>query len=452
MKPVQNPWDGVSSGCGSVCTSRSLESGLRLAGKPMHPLFLPKAATVISIAGIILMALGATAAGLLAQAGTPDSAQIPEAERLIQQGHLNEAIALLERFVQARPRNVDALLMLGSAFSLVPRRNEAVQVLIRAIELSPTRAQVHASAGAAFARLGEQDAALQVFERAVTLDPDLGDAHLNIALILAAREEFDRAAEHMAKAMRLESDRAKRARLHFLNGKLHVERGQLEKACEEFQRSLGLDPENGEAYLALGVTLKRLLLEDEAYPMFRRAVEVAPGDPTAHYQLAIELQRRGAAQAAADHFLHAHGLRPDDQSIVYNLTRALHKAGQRDESQEYRELLARMIEADDRARENELETAQLHGEAVRLEEAGDYGEALDKYRAVLRFEPLNAVARRNLALVLCRLGRWDEGIEELEAILRANPDDAEIARTHAIVLDEARKGGRGTALEAEKGQ
>ncbi len=49
-----------------------------------------------------------------------------------------------------------------------------------------------------------------------------------------------------------------------------------------------------------------------------------------------------------------------------------------------------------------------------------YAEALDKYRAVLRFEPLNAVARRNLALVLCRVGCCGEGIEELEAILHSD--------------------------------
>ena len=400
---------------------------------------------------MLLMALGAT--GLHAQTGTPDAdPQLPEAASLIQQGYLSEAITLLEGVVRARPSDVDALVMLGSALSLVPRRNEAVQILLRAIELGPNRARVHASAGAAFARLGEQDAALQVFKRAVSLDSDLGDAHLNIALILAAREEFDRAAEHMVKALSVATDGVKRARLHFLNGKLHVERDQLEKAEQEYKRSIELDTENGEAYLALGVTRKRLLLEDEAYPMFRRAVELDPGDAKAHYQLALELQRRGDAEAAADHFLRAHELRPDDQSVVYNLTRALHKAGRRDQSRRYRELLARMIEADDKARENELDTAQIHGEAVRLEEEGNYTEALDRYRAVLRFEPLNSVARRNLALVLCRLGRWEEGIEELEAILRDNPDDAETARTHAIVLDQARQHRSGTALEASKGQ
>ena len=404
-------------------------------------------------AGTLLLALGIVISGLLAQESAPQSAsRLSKAASLIQQGNLTGATEILSNEVRARPNDVDALVMLGSALSLVPRRSEAVETLLRAIELSPDEAWVHEAAGAAFVRLGEQDAALQVFERAVALDSGLGAAHLNIALILASKEEFDRAADHMAEALSLETDRHKRARLHFLTGKLHVEQSQLERAGGQFRRTIELDPTLGEAYLALGITLKRLLKEEEAFPMFRQAVELAPDDAAARYQLALELQRRGDAESAADHFLRAHELQPSDQSVVYNLTRALHKAGRQEESVKYRELLSRMIASDNRARENELESARLHGEAVRLEKAGNYAEALDKYRAVLQFEPLNAVARRNLALVLCRLDRWDEGIEELEAILRDNPDDIETARAHAIVLDQAREHEGGSVLDAGKGR
>ena len=402
---------------------------------------------VLRLVCALLTAIAAVAS-LGAQADTPaPRPRLAEAATLIQQGQFSKAAALLGDVVQADPSDVNALLMLGSALSLVPRRDEAVQVLLRAMELRPNEARVYASAGASLARLGEHDAALQVYQRAVSIDANLGDAHLNIALILAAREEFDRAEDHMARAIGLESGPRKRARLHFLNGKLLAEMGRLRQAKAEFDRSVALDPNNGEAHLASGVTRRRLLLDDEAYPLFQRAVELAPDNPSAHYQLALELNRRGDADKAADHLVRAHELRPADQSIVYNLTRALHKAGRSDEFREYRDLLAQMIESDDRARENELETARLHGEAVRLEDAGNYAEALDKYRAVLRIEPLRVVTRRNLALVLCRLGRWDEGIEELKAILRSDPDDAETNRTLAIVLDEARRSGAGVDSE-----
>ena len=91
------------------------------------------------------------------------------------------------------------------------------------------------------------------------------------------------------------------------------------------------------------------------------------------------------------------------------------------------------------SRENALESARLHGEAIFLEKSGDYTKALQKYRAVLEFDPLNPVPRRNMALVLCRLNRWDEGIGELQAILRHYPDDAETASSPTLVIDQARE-------------
>lgn len=355
---------------------------------------------------------------------------------MIQDGDVTGAVSLLREVTRTNPNDAEAHLLLGAALSLVPRRQDSIQALLRALELGPGNARLHTSAGMALARLGEQDAAMQVFERAVSLDQAQWEAHLNIAIILAGKEEFDRAAHHMATALSMVPDRRPRARLHLLNGKLHVERGQLEQAAGEFRESIEIDPSSGEAHVALGVTLKRLLRDAEAYPLFKRAVELAPDDPTAHYQLALELLRRRDAGAAADHLLRAHEIRPEDQAILYNLTRALHSAGRRTESSVFRRKLSALIAAADRARENEIETARLHGEAVRWEEAGDYAAALDTYRKVLEVEPLNAIARRNYALVLCRLNRWDEGIEELEAILRDNPDDADTSRALAIVLDQ----------------
>ena len=391
-----------------------------------------------------LLLTAVSAAVLLAQTAEPDGdPRLREAAGLIEQGSLNRAVTLLNQAVRDRPEDAEAHLLLGSALSMVPRRNEAVEALLRALELRPNHAPGYTAAGMALARLGEQDAALEVFERAVALAPDLGDAHLNLALILAGKEELDRAAGHMTKALKLERDSGKRARLHFLNGKLYAERDRLEEAARAFEHSIELDPRQAEAYLALGVTRKKLLLEDEAYPMLAKAVELAPADPTAHYQLALELMRRGDSQAAADHLLKAHELRPDDRPIVYNLTRALHKTGRKDESARYRKKLTLMTRAADKARENALDTARLHGEAVRLEKSGDYAAALNKYRTVLEFEPLHVVARRNMALVLCRLNRWDEGIEELQAILRDDPDDAETSRALTIALDQAPRANSG---------
>ena len=404
----------------------------------------------------VLRTVGLAACGLAqaidAQPANEDlQARLAEARQLIQAGSANEAIELLKTAVRERPDDAGALLLLGSALSLVPRRSEAVQSVLRAMELRPESGQVHASAGSTLARLGEQDAALQVFERAVSLDPELGEAHASIAMLLASREQFQRAAAHLDRALGLETEAAKLGRLHYLRGKLSLELGEVERARGEFQRSAALDPGSAAARLALGLAEKRLLREDRAYPMFRKAVELDPGSAEARYHLALELQRRGEPEEAAAHLSKAQQIEPGDRSIVYNLVRALHQAGRSDEAREYREKLAGMVSSGDQARQNELDTARLHGEAVRLDQAGNYAEALEKYRAVLRVEPLHVVARRNFALALCRLGRWSEGIEELQSILRDNPGDADTSRALAIAADEARQAGLAPQPSPESG-
>lgn len=390
-------------------------------------------------------ALAAVALGLspnVSAAADPDPRLAVAAER-IQDGLLAEAVELLDSVVQEKPDDPDAHLLLGSALSLIPRRERAIESLLRALELRPEHAQSYATAGMALARLGERDVAASVFERAISLNPDLGDAHLNLALILAGGENYEGAARHMAKALELETEATDRARLRFLNGKLMVALERIEDAVGEFEGSLELDSGSGEVYLALGMAQKALLREDDAFPAFQEAVALAPQNPEAHYQLGLELQRRGEAGAAADRFLEAYRLRPGDQSVAYNLARALHQAGRLEESMRYRGELGHMIQAADKARENELETARLHGEAVRSEQDGDYVAAISKYREVLEFEPLNPVARRNLALALCRVERWDEGIAELRAILRDNPDDVETVRALTIALDRSPGGSPG---------
>jgi tetratricopeptide (TPR) repeat protein len=380
---------------------------------------------------------------LIAQITESKDSQLTEAKTLIRQGAPSEAIELLRNVVEAHPHNGEAHLSLGSALSMIPRRSEAIKFLLRGLELRPGFAPGYTTAGIALARLGEQDAALQVFEQAIQLGAKTGDVHFHLALILASKEKFIQAIEHMTKALTFEKNTPKKAHLHFLLGKLHAEQNSLETAVNEFEHSIKLDRARGEVYLALGATQKKLLREDEAHILFEQAVLLDPENPTALYHLALELLRRGDAARAVEHLLKAHKLRPNYQPIVYNLTRALYKSGRKAESSKYRQKLAKMLKANNRARENAFESARLHGEAVLLEKSSNYVEALQKYRAVLEFEPLNLVARRNMALVLCRLNRWEEGIEELQEMLRHYPDDAETARSLTLVLDEMKEAKKG---------
>ena len=84
-----------------------------------------------------------------------------------------------------------------------------------------------------------------------------------------------------------------------------------------------------------------------------------------------------------------------------------------------------------------LKAGELNNEGVALEKRASIPEALEKYRAALHQISPNEIAfRRNLALVLCRLGRWKEAVVELKEVLRLAPGDADATKALYIALDK----------------
>ena len=87
------------------------------------------------VAGRLAMGLVAVAA---VGAQTPQrDVLVAEAAALIQRGSWEEAVGILHGVVRESPEDADALLLLGSALSMVPRRAAAADALLRAIELRP---------------------------------------------------------------------------------------------------------------------------------------------------------------------------------------------------------------------------------------------------------------------------------------------------------------------------
>lgn len=366
------------------------------------------------------------------------------ARELFERGAVDEAIALLRRALQTSPKNADAHLLLGRALASVPRRNEALAALATALELRPNFPPAYNIAGLSLVRLGELDAARKAFEKTIELDPQFGEGHLNLALILAQAGQYPQAAKHVARAIELETDLRKAAYLHYLQGGLCNEQGKADDAAREFETAVASRPDYAEAFLALGVTRKRLLQDEQAFLAFKKAVSLLPRNPMARYRLGVEYLFRGDPHSASEHLLEAHRGMPDDRGALFSLTRALYKAGRSGEYKIYWEKLSQMVNTSTKSGEREFEASRLNSEAIALEKSGDLAGALGKYRNALEVDPLNAVLRRNLALLHCRLGQWDEGIEELKDILRQQPNDQETTRALYIAVEQAEKAKSGT--------
>ncbi|HVN78359.1 MAG TPA: tetratricopeptide repeat protein [Terriglobia bacterium] len=363
--------------------------------------------------------------------------KIASAKDLLARGLLPAAIERLRELVKEEPHDADVHLLLGTALVLTSDRSESILELRRAIELRPAFAPSYNTLGMALARFGELDAARRAYEEAIRLDPQFIDAHTNLSLVLAQRNEFALANDHISRAIELARSSTNAAYLHYLKGKIFSEQGKPEEAIKEFSRAIQLRSNYGEAYLALGLIKKKLQDEEGALHAFKKAVEFSPDNGTAQFELGAGYLRSNQTTEAIEHLEKARVLNPGERKVLYQLCGALHKANKTEEASTCEQKLLTLIKS---SQTTDMSVAMnLNNEGVQLEKEGNWAAALDKYRAALKLFPSQTVFRRNLALVLCRLGRWEEGIAELSEVLRADSEDTVATRALSIAQENARK-------------
>jgi tetratricopeptide (TPR) repeat protein len=94
-------------------------------------------------------------------------------------------------------------------------------------------------------------------------------------------------------------------RAHFIVGKIHGDRGELEQALALLDRTIELYPEHVSALVEKGVLLGRTGDLEGASEQFREALAVNPANPTAHLDLGIALHRMGRFEGSEKALLKA---------------------------------------------------------------------------------------------------------------------------------------------------
>jgi Tfp pilus assembly protein PilF len=119
---------------------------------------------------------------------------------------------------------------------------EAIQLFTRSLELEPT-AEAYTFRGWAYSFQGRIEEAIEECRKAIATDPAFGNPYNDIGCYLLQKGDLDGAVPWF--------ERAKKARRYeprhfpYLNlGRLHVARGDFQKAAEEFQGALKESPDD----------------------------------------------------------------------------------------------------------------------------------------------------------------------------------------------------------------
>ncbi|MCA1605265.1 MAG: tetratricopeptide repeat protein, partial [Acidobacteria bacterium] len=121
---------------------------------------------------------------------------------LIAQQQLARAEAELGAVLRARPRDPNALNLLGVVRAQQRRRREAEQLFLRAIKESPSLVGAYVNLGQLYVEAERKDRALWAFGQAANLAPERRDINYSLAALYEERRNYARALDHLERIPR----------------------------------------------------------------------------------------------------------------------------------------------------------------------------------------------------------------------------------------------------------
>ncbi len=343
-----------------------------------------------------------------------------------QQGHLADAEQGYRAVLDADPRHVHALNLLGVLCIGSGRAAEAATLIQAALQEDDEDAEPHANLALALKDLGRLDEAAQALERSLARSPHNPVALNNLGNVHAERQRLDEAVSCFRAALRVDPDHG--PALVNLSAAL-LARGQWVGAQAAAERARELDPMGAAPNSALGDLWLKRGRHDAAATCFRQALRADPGHADARLGLSAALKELGEVQAAED-LLRQQVAEAPGHAAAWNSLGVLFE--QRGDKEGAAAAFRRALAASPRYANAYYQLAQLESEALREPE-------LQALRALYREPGLHDGLRAPLAFALAcvheRAGEHPRALEYLhvgQAIkARENPyDDERVLEYH----------------------
>lgn len=212
------------------------------------------------------------------------NALIARAEQSMSSGRRDEALILLDRALDIRPRDVHALNAKGALLGGMRRYGEAIDVFEKAALERPDSAELQYNVAFALQCQRRFTDAIARYDRAVGIQPAYPEALTNRALCFAAVGRHDEAIASGEAAARLNPNDPR-----FLNNLGHALFGKqdAERARRAFEAAVRIAPNYFDARCNLGRALVQLGLMEDAIAQFEAALRVKPGHVPSIEGLAI---------------------------------------------------------------------------------------------------------------------------------------------------------------------
>jgi len=241
-----------------------------------------------------------------------------QSQQALEQNRIKEAIAFAEKALALNPKSANAYNARGLAYYAFSEYEKAIADYTKAIELSPDYKDAFYNRGVCYYWLSKNDLALENFKKAIQLDTTdarsytaLGGVYAQRALLTKGKEQkkyLQKAEKNYQKAIQLNPDFAQtyynyasliadshpRKALEYvyqflqrkpkdvegliLVGLLHNQLKEYEKAIENLEKAVLINPSHSEAFTELAWANYNLKRKNEACKYWQKAQELGNTD------------------------------------------------------------------------------------------------------------------------------------------------------------------------------
>lgn len=208
-------------------------------------------------------------------ANTDPNTAVSLAISQVNEGKCAEAVGLLDYLIIHHSSNVGAYAARGTALALLGHIPEAIDDFSKAIELAPAHHDFYRRRAQALSVSGRDAEAITDLRTAAKLCQDAAgqaDAFSDIAKIYQKQKDHRRAERELRAALeRSPHD----PQLLGMLGLAQVSQGDLGAGIATYDKALGLDPDNKDLVLNLGMALKEMCVVERAEKELRRAIKLS---------------------------------------------------------------------------------------------------------------------------------------------------------------------------------
>jgi tetratricopeptide (TPR) repeat protein len=186
-----------------------------------------------------------------------------------QAGKTEEAVAELEKALEAAPNNVQSHISLISLYGKLGQFEKAEQHYQSAVSLNPNQAETYYNYGVLLVKRGKNQDAERAFRRVLEINPYYAEAHHNLGVLL---EERGRLADALAEYEKAIENHPNYRLAHFHAGRILVNQNRYDEAIQHFLKTLTPEDENTPRYLySLAATYARVGDREQALRYARQA-------------------------------------------------------------------------------------------------------------------------------------------------------------------------------------